>query len=74
MYIICEGFRSQHISLFLIPMSHSTEKPGKSSASLEDIPRTTSNLDPVPMHDVQIAPNWWWKYRYAHIVVVADVN
>ncbi|PBK78984.1 aquaporin-like protein [Armillaria gallica] len=44
-------------------MSHSTEKPGKSSSSLEDISRTKSNLDPVPMRDVQIEPNWWWKYR-----------
>ncbi|KAK0475624.1 major intrinsic protein superfamily membrane channel protein [Armillaria luteobubalina] len=40
-------------------MSHSTEKTRSSSASLGD----TSSAEPVPMHDVQIEPNWWWKYR-----------
>ncbi|KAK0235010.1 putative aquaporin 4 [Armillaria nabsnona] len=44
-------------------MSRSSEKLGQSSATLGEILPIESNLDPVPMHDVQIEPNWWWKYR-----------
>ncbi len=55
-------------------MSRFPEKLGQSSATLGEISPIESTLIPVPMHDVQIEPNWWWKYRYAYLVVATDVN